>query len=72
MVSLTACIKEMADWGFSPEYIVKEYLKWVPAPFCVFLQRFNNIKQELNMQCFAVVNVEIKNIHSMLNDGSML
>ena len=46
MVSLRSCLKEMADWGFSPEYVVKEYLTWVSVAFYVFLQRYNNIKQE--------------------------
>ncbi len=39
MVSLRSCIKEMAEWGFSPDYVVEEYLRWVSIAFYIFLKR---------------------------------
>ncbi len=42
----------MADWGFSSEYVVNEYLSWVSVAFYVFLQRYNNIQQEYEYAVF--------------------
>lgn len=39
MVSLRSCLREMADWDFSPDYLVEKYLKWVSVAFYVFLKR---------------------------------
>ncbi len=39
MVSLGSCLRDMADWGFSPDYIVRSYSEWVSVAFYVFLKR---------------------------------
>jgi len=52
MVSLRSCVKDLVDWGFSPEYLVEKYLQWVSVAFYVFLQRVNNIKHEREYAVF--------------------
>jgi len=41
MVSLRSCIKTMAESGFSPEWVVEEYLRWYQIAFYVFLKRLH-------------------------------
>ncbi len=39
MASLRSCLRDVADWGFNPNYVVREYMKWVSVAFYVFLKR---------------------------------
>ena len=39
MVSLRSCIRTMAESGFSPEWVIQEYLRWYQIAFYVFLKR---------------------------------
>ena len=52
MVSLRTCLRTLAESGFSPGYVVQEYLEWVEIIFYVFLRRFNNISKEYEYAVF--------------------